>query len=144
MFARVSQDQVRKTVFGLLAGYILLSPYFPQVLNTGAPVIRQWTMYSGVGQGVLKGEFLLTYADGTEVTKTPLEVQGLTRYPNTFHYEYDRLVLGKDQLKAFVKETCTTERNLVDMSFVGQVGTASGWLAIDVDHLCKADEAINV
>ena len=46
----------RRLAFLLLAGFILLTPALPQLFGVQGMFLRQWTMFSGVGVGLLKGE----------------------------------------------------------------------------------------
>ena len=69
---------LRRIVFLGLASFIVISPFFPQVLKVGSPWIRPWTMYAGVGSGLLKGDFTLQFENGRVETLSPLEALGLT------------------------------------------------------------------
>ncbi len=62
---------LRRLLFGSLAAFILLVPAMPQLLGVHSPILRPWVMYSGVGFGLLQGEFVVTQENGVEVMSPP-------------------------------------------------------------------------
>jgi hypothetical protein len=129
---------LKRTLFALVASYIALSPALPQIFGWGAPFVRQWTMYSGVGEGLPKGVFTLHREDGREERLTPLQVRGLERYPDDFHYTFETRVLRGEDLAGWVEHLCSHEPGLARISFEGRIGASDGWIAYSSADLCSS------
>src|SRR6056297_1399736 len=97
---------LKRGAFALAALYITLSPMAPQLFGWGAPLVRPWTMYSGVGEGLPKGVFTARYADGREQRLTALQIMGLERYPDTFHYSFKARISAPQDLAAWARDFC--------------------------------------
>lgn len=130
---------LKRAAFALAALYITLSPALPQLLGWGAPVVRQWTMYSGVGEGLPKGEFTARYADGGRQTLTALQVRGLERYPDVFHYTYAARLDTPQDLARWAADLCAQSPELVSLSFEGRIGARDGWVVHSAENLCARD-----
>jgi hypothetical protein len=128
---------LRAICFVGLAGFILLGPALPQVLGMHMMLVRPWIMYSGVGVGVLKGEFRLIAPGSQPRSLTPLQLLGRQSYPVQFHYEFDRRVFSAGDLGNFAAELCTTLAGGAVLSFDGSVGTRAGWQPLVVDDVCE-------
>lgn len=135
---------VRKSLFVALGAFILVSPVFPQVFKVGQPWIRQWTMYSGVGTGLMKGDFLVQYETGETKSIKPLEMLGLERYPNTFHYEFDRRVWSVQDIERMARSYCDGHQGVVSLSYSGRVGVPEGWANLKTENLCQAEDHLDV
>ncbi len=117
--------------------YIVASPALPQVFGVAKQYVRYWTMYGDVGAGTLKGVFTATAADGRQVDYTPLEVLGAERYPNTFHYEFNRRVLSYDDLRRFAADFCRSRaEDIVQLDYAGLVGLNEGWVDLEMIDIC--------
>lgn len=124
----------RSVVFAGLAALVLLGPGLKQVLDIRSPLLRPWTMFSGIGVGVLKGEFEVTDASGATTRLRPLEVLELDRYPVVRSIHFDRLVREPAHLRAFGERLCADPA--VRVSFHGHTGSRQGWQALDVEDVC--------
>lgn len=129
---------LKRAGFALVISYIALSPALPQIFGWGAPIVRQWTMYSEVGEGLPKGVFTAHYDDGRTQTLTPLQVRGLQRYPDVVHYAFEDRVFSPDQLGVWARELCRGEPQLARLSFEGRIGTCDGWIAHSDQDVCGA------
>ncbi|MEM1036596.1 MAG: hypothetical protein AAGI14_07535 [Pseudomonadota bacterium] len=125
------------------AAFISLGPAIPQVFGVGQDYVRPWMMFAGVGQGTMKGTFTLTKVDGSTQTYTPLEIMALERYPNTFHYEFDRLLLDRDAITPIVSTFCAEHVGQDDvLSYIGRVGIQNGWALYEADDVCPKQEQL--
>ncbi len=124
----------RTLVFTGLAGVVLFGPGLRQALDLHTPLLRQWTMFSGIGVGVLKGEFEVTDASGTTIRMRPLDVLELQRYPLVRSFLFDRLVSEPGDLRTFGARLCNDQTTRV--AFHGHTGTRQGWVPLDVDDIC--------
>lgn len=127
---------LKRAAFALAASYIALSPALPQIFGWGAPFVRQWTMYSRVGEGLPKGVFTAHYGDGREVQLTPLQVRGLARYPDDVFYTFETRVLRVQELARWAADLCAREPDLTRLSFEGRIGAADGWIVHSDPDLC--------
>jgi len=130
---------LKRAAFALAASYIALSPALPQIFGWGAPFVRQWTMYSAVGEGLPKGVFTVHHEDGRQARLTPLQVRGLERYPDDFHYTFETRVLRPEDLARWAEEMCAREPGLTRLSFQGRIGAADGWTNHSDPDLCAGE-----
>ena len=125
------------------AAFISLGPAIPQVFGVAQDYVRPWVMFSGVGQGTMKGTFTLTKTDGSTQTYTPLEIMSLERYPNIFPYEFDRLLLDRDAMTPIVSAFCSERVGQGDiLSYAGLVGAQNGWALYEAEDVCPKDEQL--
>lgn len=129
----------RRAAFVIIGAFLLLAPAPGQLLGLHNVLLREWIMFSGVGVGILKGEFTLQRADGEAATFTPLEMMGIEAYPQTRHYLFDYRVFVDSDLKRVAEGVCGRSIEGDRLSFSGHVGTRDGWRAIDVDDVCALD-----
>jgi hypothetical protein len=132
--AAAMRRTVRAGAFAAFAALIWLGPFASQILQIKHPLLRPWTMFSGVGVGILKGEFLALADDGAVTRLTPLQVLGRDRYPVTRSTEFP-LRIGKiEDLRSFAARFCETRS--ARLSFDGRVGGYQGWQALQADDIC--------
>ena len=129
---------IKRLGFAAAALYIILSPALPQLAGWGAPYVRPWTMFSGVGAGLPKGEFTARYADGRTEQLSALQVLGAERYPDSFHYEFDLLIHDEASFRDFAAGFCTRADGPATLSFDGRVGAPDGWVSHSVTDLCAS------
>ncbi|MEO1642687.1 MAG: hypothetical protein AAFR74_05070 [Pseudomonadota bacterium] len=125
------------------AAFIALGPALPQVFGVGQDYVRPWVMFSGVGQGTMKGTFTVTQADGSIETYTPLQIMALERYPNIFPYQFDRLLTDREAMTPIVSAFC--EAHVTEgavLSYTGKVGAPNGWAIYEADDLCPKVEVL--
>lgn len=124
--------------FALLAAFILLSPAPGQLFGAHSPFLREWVMFSGVGVGIPRGDFIVA-RDGREVARrTPLEALGLAAYPQIRHYAFEERVVEDADLARFARALCEEAGEGGRVGFVGSVGTRQGWRPIEVEDVCRA------
>lgn len=124
--------------FTAMAAYMLFSPALPQLFGTGAPMVRQWTMFSGVGVGLPKGTFRIEYADGRTEDLSPLEVAGMTRYPvRRPIYRFDGYAKGPEGLAHFAAATCTTLPEGARLTFDGVLAERRHWTRMEAMRVCE-------
>lgn len=125
---------LRTAAFALFALLVLFGPFGPQILQISYPLLRPWTMFSAVGVGILKGEFIATGRDGVERRLTPLQVLGLDHYPVGLSFEHPMVVESPDDVRKIAQGFCAD--NDVDLAFRGFVGGRQGWQTLEADALC--------
>jgi hypothetical protein len=126
----------RVAIFFAFAALILLGPFAAQVLGSKSRLFRPWTMFSAVGVGIPKGEFIGTAPDGSVRRLTPLQVLGIDRYPVMLSFEYQTSAKGDGGLRKFASDYCAKHGG--KLSFRGYIGSRQGWHAADADDLCAS------
>ena len=127
--------QPRRVVFGVLAAFILLAPALPQVFGVYSPMFRGWVMYSTVGLGLLRGDIVVTRADGIE-TLTPDALLGIQHYPWMMSLKDRHLVLDEATLSAHMSAYCTKNAAAISLSFQGQMSWLDGWRPLSATVEC--------
>ncbi|MGF1551606.1 MAG: hypothetical protein ACFBWO_03775 [Paracoccaceae bacterium] len=126
----------RTVGFVAVAGFVLLSPAVYQLFGYHTIWLRPWVMYSGVGVGVLDGEFVVR-TDGEATRRlTPLEAFGLDRYPLSYYYRFEQRVDGPETIGELAAPTCKQLSPGEALSFEGAVGTRRGWAPLAVRDVC--------
>ncbi|MEM1391607.1 MAG: hypothetical protein AAGG45_11055 [Pseudomonadota bacterium] len=134
-------NRFQKTAILVGAAFIALGPALPQVFGVGQDYVRPWMMFSGVGQGMMKGAFTVTHSDGSTEVYTPLEIMSLERYPDIFSYEFDKILLNRDAMSPIVSEFCDAHvKDGATLSYSGKVGAPNGWALYEADDLCQKDD----
>lgn len=126
---------LRRLLFGSLAAFILLAPAMPQLLGVHSPIFRPWVMYSGVGFGLLQGEFVVTRETGVEVM-TPPSFFNLTRYPNAMRLTEPYLVFDEAGLARQVSQFCAANESALSVAFTGRIAMPQGWVALEANNAC--------
>ncbi|MEL8055508.1 MAG: hypothetical protein AAGK66_05090 [Pseudomonadota bacterium] len=122
------------------AAFISLGPAIPQVFGVAHDYVRPWVMFSGVGQGTMKGTFTLTKTDGSTQTYTALEILSLERYPNVFPYEFELLLRDRDAMAPIVSAFCADHVGKGDvLSYSGRVGAPNGWALYEAEDVCPKE-----
>lgn len=135
--ARSAWRRVRAVAFLVIGSVIVFAPALPQAFGIHSPLFRQWTMYSGVGTGLLKGRFEVTKANGSTSSFTPREVLGLTRYPLQMGRGQPHQVRSREDLRRVAAEFCGTLEDSETLAFRGWVSTVRGWERLDGTELCE-------
>jgi hypothetical protein len=133
--AHESRRRARTAVFFAFAALVVLGPSVPQVLDIHLRLFRPWTMFSGVGVGILKGEFRAVTRDGAVTRYAPLQLLGRDRYPVMRSIHFPLRVMQDSDLRKFAAEFCA--RSDASLSFDGFVGTRQGWRALRADDICR-------
>ena len=109
---------LRRAVFGLVAAFILLAPAMPQVFGVHAPVFRPWVMFSGVGLGLLRGDFIVSRGGETERV-SPEGFLNITHYVRSMSLTAPHVVLDEAALISRITAFCETNSDVTAVSFDG-------------------------
>lgn len=134
--AENSPPLLRRAAFGLLAAFILLAPAVQQVLGVYLPIFRPWVMYSGVGLGLLRGEVIVTRAEGRE-RLSPEAFLGVRHYPITMSIKAPHVIPDQAALTARMAAYCAAEGDVRSLSFDGKVSWLDGWRPISAAVECE-------
>lgn len=126
----------RRLGFALLAAFVLLSPAPGQLFGAHTPLLREWVMFSGVGVGIPRGEFVVTGAGGEIARLSPLEALGIEAYPQIRHYSFDLRILADADFARFAQRLCAEAQADGRIRFEGFVGTRAGWREARIEDVC--------
>lgn len=126
----------RRLAFLLLALFILLAPALPQLFGATGLFLRPWVMFSGVGVGLLKGEFVVTGPDGVEARLAPHEALGQARYSRAMATRFGYHVLSDEDLKRVSAGLCARIGAGRRLSFDGHRQWLDGWRPLADDDIC--------
>ncbi len=130
-----SPPPLRRAAFGVIAAFVLFAPALPQVLGVHAPGFRPWIMYSGVGMGLLRGDVVVTRANGAQVL-TPEAFLGVRYYPRTMTLQDRHVVLDEAALRARMAAFCETGDDIKSLSFDGHMSWVDGWRPLSAAVTC--------
>lgn len=115
---------VRLAVFIAIALFMLAGPVVEQVLGTRSTFWRSWTMFSGIGLGLVDASFQTRQSDGTLL---PLD-----RFA-TLDAQRDRKVrriVGADELTKLIQRLCQALGPEADLRVKARVAMRQGWQII--------------
>lgn len=127
----------RRLAFVIIAGFILIAPAMPQVFGITSVFFRPWTMFSGVGIGLLKGEFIETSPHGDVTRHSPQHVLGRERYSRAMTSPHPYLVLSEAHLTDVAAPFCETISRDTRLAFDGYRQTRNGWVRLTTENVCE-------
>lgn len=127
----------RRIGFALIAAFVLLSPAPGQLFGAHTPLLREWVMFSGVGVGIPRGQFVVSDENGESLRLSPLEALGLAAYPQIRHYTFEKRVLADEDFARFAQRLCAEAAPGARVGFDGAVGTRAGWRQARFDDVCR-------
>ncbi len=128
-------SSLRRAFFGVVAAFVLLAPALPQVFGVHAALFRPWVMYSGVGLGLLQGEFAVT-RDGEVEMLSPESFLNINHYVRSMSLSAPHVVLDEAALIDRITAYCEANRNVTTVSFDGKVSGIRGWRPMRVTAEC--------
>ncbi len=123
-----------------VAAFILLGPAVYQIFGYKTYSLRTWRMYSGVGVGVLRGEFSLTRGAEEIARETPLQFFGRDRYVNVGLIDPTDLIWTEKDLTRLAEARCAELEPGVLLGFKGLRGTFTGWAPLTMTDICGGQE----
>ncbi|MEM7267814.1 MAG: hypothetical protein AAF401_01025 [Pseudomonadota bacterium] len=126
---------LRRAMYVALGCFILLAPAAPQIFGVNSVLFRPWIMYSLVGVGVMRGDFVAeTAAGGAKIT--PFQVMMRNRYPQDLSLNAGHVVLDERTLKRFTAPYCAQYQDVIALTFEGEVAFPDGWRALSAEARC--------
>jgi hypothetical protein len=95
-------------------------------------------MFSAIGLGLLKGEFVVHSAAAGSRSLAPLDVLGIKRYPLITAPDQPHQVTSSDDLARISADFCKQLKDNETLSFEGWVATGRGWEPLRGENLCHA------
>ncbi len=118
----------RAAAFVLIAGWILLSPAYVQILGRRSRFVRPWVMFRGSGVGLVDAEFYLRQPDGTLV---PLDRFATLGYagPSSAPDEVRR-IRGEEGLRQATQSLAEALGTDADLRVRARLAGRRGWVPL--------------
>jgi len=91
----VNITKLRFIVFLLITAFIVVGPLYRQVLGGDNLIFRSWTMFSGIGAGMVDARFVSVSPDGSEVLLDRYEILDLSRNKNNNNPRNSRAIQAR-------------------------------------------------
>lgn len=130
----MSARRWRLAVFVLIAAYMLAGPVAEQIFGLRTAFWRSWTMFSGIGIGLIDVSFASQNPDGT---LTPIDRFRLLGAKPDGKL---RRIENADELAAVIQRLCTTLGPGADLRVAARQATSTGWqiLRTEAQNACAS------
>lgn len=115
--------KVRLAAFCVLAAYIALGPFFPQVLGVGKYVFRRWTMYSTFGSDICDVRYERVRPDGTREVLDRRALLGQERARVQW-------IRDADAVRRVGQKLCRKLGRGADVRVRARCGAPEGWVPV--------------
>jgi hypothetical protein len=133
---------VRVVLFFLIAVYILLGPFLPQVAKYNSNIFRRWTMFTSAGRNICEVSFTERYNEKEQSLSylSALGFSSRSKAPRSY-------VCISSREKAFklANEICKKFKFKKDIRMYARQGSRSHWVvfASGEENMCKAAQGKN-
>jgi len=123
----ISARRLRLSVFLAILAFMVGGPLAEQVFGLRSVVLRSWTMFSGMGLGVIDASFAIRQADGAFV---PLD-----RFATLDASPDGKLkrIESRDELASVIKRLCMAAGQGADIRASARQATRDGWRIVWTD-----------
>jgi hypothetical protein len=130
----LSPGRLRLALFVAIAACMIAGPVIEQVFGNRSPLLRSWTMFSGIGIGLIDISFATRSPDGTLV---PLDRFETLRVPRDGKL---RRIEDLNELASIVVDLCTALGLGADLRVKGRQAQRHGWQVFITDekNVCEA------
>jgi hypothetical protein len=119
--------RLRLLIFSGIAAFIVGGPVAEQFFGVRTPALRSWTMFSGIGLGIIDVSFATRQPDGSLHPLDRFEVLGVRRGGKLKRIE------SEEELDTVVRELCALLGPGTDLRVTARQGRRSGWQTIRTD-----------
>lgn len=120
----VRARHVRLVLFLAIAAFMLAGPVIEQALGTRTVFWRSWTMFSGIGLGLIETSFTTRAPDGTSRPLDRFAVLGVPLGGKLKRIE------DADELTSIIERLCAVLGSGADLRVVARLATRGGWRII--------------
>ena len=121
--------QLRLAAFAALAAFIVLGPFYRQVLHGEVRAFRSWRMFRGLGHDICDVRYSRVLPDGRAMDVDRYALLGVARPPNAPKDVW--MIESTGAAETLAQRLCErlppTER---DLRVVARCGTRTGWLPV--------------
>ena len=123
----IAAVRLRLAIFLGIAAFIVGGPVAEQFFGVRTPALRSWTMFSGIGLGIIDVSFAMRQPDGSFRVIDRFEVLGVRRGGKLKRIE------SEEELDTVVRELCALLGPGTDLRVKARQGRRSGWQTIRTD-----------
>jgi hypothetical protein len=116
---------LRLLAFLVIAAFIIVGPFYEQVLGQSNPVFRSWRMYSTRGLGVIDAKFYAVAENG--------ELRRIDRFAllDSRPGRKFRRIRTRKALESTISRLCRVVGEGADIRVIARRGTRKGWEEVD-------------
>jgi hypothetical protein len=124
----------RLAVFVLITAFMLAGPVTEQLFGLRTAFWRSWTMFSGIGIGLIDVSFASRNPDGTLTPIDRFRLLGAKRGGKL------RRIESSDELAAVTQRLCTALGPGADLRVTARQATSTGWqvLRTEAQNACAS------
>lgn len=123
----IAAARLRLIIFLSIAAFIVGGPVAEQFFGVRTPALRSWTMFSGIGLGIIDVTFATRQPDGSLRPLDRFETLGVRRGGKLKRIE------SEEELDTVIRELCALLGPGTDLRVKARQGRRSGWQTIRTD-----------
>ena len=122
---------LRFVVFVLITAFMVVGPIYRQVFDGKNRIFRSWTMFSGIGTGIVDAHFTYVEDDGSEVLLDRYEILGLSRNKKNNNPKNSRSIrMNHGGALQVAERICGKMEEGSVIKIYARVATKRGWATI--------------
>jgi hypothetical protein len=123
----ISAGRVRLAAFLFIAAFMVAGPIAEQAFGLRTALLRSWTMFSGIGLGVIDASFAIRQPDGSLAPLDRFEMLGASRDGKL------RRIEDRAELASIIERLCAAAGQEADIRVSARQGTRDGWRVVHTD-----------
>ena len=123
----ISAGRLRLLAFLAIAGFMIAGPTAEQVFGLRTVLLRSWTMFGGIGLGVIDASFAMRQPDGTLAPLDRFTMLGAPRDGKL------RRIEDRTELASIVKRLCAAAGQGADIRVSARQAVREGWRIVHTD-----------
>jgi hypothetical protein len=123
----ISAGRLRLAAFLVIAAFMIAGPAAEQIFGLRTAFLRSWTMFSGIGLGVIDASFAIRQPDASLAPLDRFAMLGAPRNGKLKHIE------TRDELASIIKRLCAAAGQGADIRVSARQGTSDGWRVVHTD-----------
>jgi len=122
-----SAVRLRLVLFMAIAAFMVTGPVIEQGFGARTAFWRSWTMFSGIGLGVIDASFAIRQPDGSLVPLDRFAMLGAS------HDGKLKRIEDRDELASIIMRLCEAAGQGADIRVSARQGTRDGWRIVHTD-----------
>ena len=123
----IAAGRLRLAAFLVIAAFMIAGPVAEQAFGLRTPLLRSWTMFSGIGLGVIDASFAIRQPDGSLVPLDRFAMLGAS------HDGKLKRIEDRDELASIIMRLCEAAGQGADIRVSARQGTRDGWRVVHTD-----------
>ena len=122
-----SAVRLRLVLYMAIAAFMVTGPVIEQGFGARTAFWRSWTMFSGIGLGVIDASFAIRQPDGSLVPLDRFAMLGAS------HDGKLKRIEDRDELASIIMRLCEAAGQGADIRVSARQGTRDGWRIVHTD-----------